>query len=155
MFLVGRRILSAAVILSLLLLVGCTLKRASDIDEPYPMPPYEYELGPYPSGTYFPAPPPPVDDTWQMYRYYEGGRWEYPQLDRPGYRPQGDELRDRISRPSREEKSTRAPTKPTSNAERAKKVKNRAVKEEDDKNKEDEEKDRREKLREKLKRRRR
>ena len=154
MLAVGRRIAMAAVILSLIFWMGCTLKRASDIDEDYYYPPppdyYGYGYG-------LSAPPLPLDGrcdaSWEMFRYYDGERWEYPQSDRPGYRPQTDELRERISRSDREMRS-RAPAKPESNSRRTEKVRKRARAKENEDKKDKDEEDRREKLRKALKRRR-
>jgi len=156
MFTVGRRIVMAAVILSLISWMGCTLKRAPDIDKEYYYPPPSDYYG-YGYGYVLSAPPLPLDDrydaSWDMFRYYDGKRWEYPQSDRPGYRPQTDELRERISRSDREVRS-RAPAKPELNSHRAEKVRKRVKSKESEKKKDKDEEDRREKLRKALKRRR-
>lgn len=154
MIALGRRIPMAAVILSLILWMGCTLKRSPDIGEDYYyQPPPDY----YGYGYGLSAPPPPQDGrydaSWEMFRYYDGERWEYPLSDRPGYRPQTNELRERISRSDREMRS-RAPVKPESNSRRTERVRKRAKTKEDEGKKDKDEEDRREKLRKALKRRR-
>jgi hypothetical protein len=153
-----RWLLILAVLLVMLPLMGCSIKR-TEVDEMDYYPPHA-DVEQYSNGGYYPYPilhGGQYVDPWRVRSHYDGHRWEYgTTADSPGYRPKKEAPENRMSRSAEKpERIKQAPSHKKTTKNRAKEVRDRAFrrsnKSEDE---EEEEKSRREKLRKAIRNRR-